>query len=663
MAERLFPGIVPELARSATDSLVELSSMARRGDSPPLLAARVHVFFRGLPGLWACSDNNCTFLSKQVRETHEKTGIECPTGALYAQPRRNCECGAKVFELFTCRDCGTSFFKAYVYNSETPDYLWSEDIGELDEENGIIQPLFLSLEKGDIKSISKYLDPITGRIDSSSSRAREVWIPRPDSDCAEKGKFQNCPQCGMAQQQRYRAETIMDLVTKGDEPFQEVVSSQLLEQTPNPKKDTPLKGRKSLIFSDGRQSASRLAGKLQQYSMRDAVRPLLLEGFRVLSKRISEEITMNHSYAAFLAGCIERNININPPQSPNFAKDLEDFRNLMNHDPPVSSQTILERSFELNVNSINTALMGAIYPVLNDRYTGLSSLALGTIRANLNEIEVQEFKNLPTPEGVFEASVEEIRWALLNLWLEASVSKGAIFLPTTPPDWLDSDQGPKIRRTKASFPRAIQSFVGERWFRNHLRTQNNIPMPWIDFIRRTFAENETSNGFVLRSSKLKLVFDEIAWRRCKKCSGVQPENLISGEKCYLLLGQSVCGGETLPLDPLKDSVFRSRKGHFRRHIERLEKDPTFSPYPYVAAEHSAQLHDSTNSSTVARTEWHELRFQDLDVEGPEGKKEGPIDVLSCTTTMEVGIDIGATSVALRNVPPGRPITNKDWKKL
>jgi len=70
---------------------------------------------------------------------------------------------------------------------------------------------------------------------------------------------------------------------------------------------------------------------------------------------------------------------------------------------------------------------------------------------------------------------------------------------------------------------------------------------------------------------------------------------------------------------------------------------------------TAQLNAAQPEDVFSGAEKHEARFQDIDLAWRAiDQREPAIDVLSSTTTMEVGIDIGELSgVALRNMPPAR----------
>jgi hypothetical protein len=111
----------------------------------------------------------------------------------------------------------------------------------------------------------------------------------------------------------------------------------------------------------------------------------------------------------------------------------------------------------------------------------------------------------------------------------------------------------------------------------------------------------------------------------------------------------------MPLDPDTDSVFTARKGYYRASTIDALKTPPTVPMALIAAEHTAQLNTAQAEEVFSKAEEHELLFQDVDI-GPEatGRDRPAIDILSCTTTMEVGIDIGTLSgVSLRNMPPAR----------
>src|SRR6185369_4516569 len=149
-----------------------------------------------------------------------------------------------------------------------------------------------------------------------------------------------------------------------------------------------------------------------------------------------------------------------------------------------------------------------------------------------------------------------------------------------------------------------------------------------------FCDDMGSGKHVMNGSKLTLALDG-RWVRCGDCKSVhRPVSTI--RECL------DCGhAATAPLDPATDPVFLARKGHFRKAVLAALGDNPEPPISIIAAEHTAQLNTAQAQDVFSKAEENELLFQDVEL--PEEDKRMPrsaIDVLSSTTTMEVGIDIG-----------------------
>jgi len=101
--------------------------------------------------------------------------------------------------------------------------------------------------------------------------------------------------------------------------------------------------------------------------------------------------------------------------------------------------------------------------------------------------------------------------------------------------------------------------------------------------------------------------------------------------------------------------FDVRLSPWKNDVDKM-KNSTLAVFR--AEEHTAQISAKrSDEDAYTQTELYELMFQDIPIQSFEidlGERilQPPIDILSCTTTMEVGIDLGdLNAVALRTVPP------------
>lgn len=648
LGTEVFKDVSVSTADRAVTALLALGSLARpEPAAPSLLPCRVHSFFRGLAGLWACMDPDCSAL--------EGAGGARPCGKLYSQPQDKCDCGARVLEFFTCRHCGTAYGRAYTNDTIEPGFLWSEAGGAFHTHSGYIgelEPLDLLLEKPPLDSNveSAGYDLVTGRLNSRGKpgpRTRNVFLRpnRIDQDAEAKncgrGQFSKCALC--EQGARFGRSSVQDHQTKGDEPFQVLVTAQIQVQPPGPQKATPLaplRGRKVLVFSDSRQTAARLAPNLQTYSLRDAMRPLIVTGFSHLQEfpNIVEHLSLEDLYLAVLIAAKKLGVRLRPE-----LKVGESFHEQTTMENSVESKDLDDPSkllfllTKFRSAAPPNSLIQSMSNCITNRYLGLEPLALGSI---VESYEHREFhSSLPDLPGVAEGAEQKV--ALGRAWLRCWLKPG-FWLNHMPAPWYLGrvEGGVRVAGRQGKFA-AFEKFVGDKTAKKAFNRQ------WLPLLLNAFTE-KMGTLYRLKGSEISLEVGG-SWLYCQSCRTTQ-RAYGAGRKCIN------CARDTaVEIDPDNDEVFRARKAYYRRDTIAALSTPPKAPIALIASEHTAQLNTAQAHEVFSIAEKNELLFQDVDLGSDSTGQELPaIDVLSSTTTMEVGIDIGTLSgVSLRNMPPAR----------
>jgi len=615
-------------APEALECLLAFMSFAKEENTSKVYSpARAHLFFRGLSGVYACLNPACSSID------NKELGV---LGKLHAGPNIICECGARIYEVLTHRDCGAAFIRGYMRDSQG-DFLWHQPSAGLWGAGGLLEAHFLvELNRrardgsGRNEGSINWLHMATGRLSmrrpEQSIRDQFIEILRPEGLVQIKGKpiltFNNqCPVC--TTNWRAGSTKIMDLATKGEAPFAQLVRTQveLQPQTMEPTEQSPNGGRKSLLFSDGRQKAARLARDIPREIENDVFRQLLVLGVKELSDINSEprlkrlyfavvHILAKHSLFLFDGGDkdhLQQDVRNHKRYNQNNLSDaLEDQL-----DPPASYNSLLLRHLGSPFYSVSALTLAHLTP---------AKRALRSI-----------VDSLPNVDG---ADIEKI----LTRWLQAFANAYAI----------DSNlpQGVRIKAAGHLLSGGLNQMGG---FNRQVQEFLNDKVPDLEGICQVFSEvmchsSPSRDGLFLDPNKLSLSLstDDQNWFQCPYCAAVSPSDWWGHCSACLAPG-------TIAVNPGETDYLRARKAFFRDPVVDVLGGKV-SPFNLSVEEHTAQLSYRDVEDPSTTTEDFERLFRDIIVKSSDTS----IDVLSSTTTMEVGIDIGSlVAVGLRNVPPLR----------
>ena len=669
------------------------------------LPIRVHLFQRTIEHVWACVNVDCP-----GRPSGEADSWRY--GALYSDFHKHCvHCKSLVLEVTLCNDCGASALQGKLSSSrqnveadceDEDEYLADVEAvqDELDDAINGKRILIASIgdntaavEVGDVR-----FNPFDGQIasqDGESAFAGIVWNPydkrtMPQTYGEEAKRPCRCPRCGASNANLEKSRRSIRLTA----PFSlsNAVPELLSAAPPDPNADGDavlMEGRRLLTFTDSRQGTARGAARLYDTALRDYIRsvvpailpqPICDQQRKVLERKVDRlQADLEQADSEFERSDIEKDLHAaratltGPPPMlwPQVQSKLGELRVVSQAITPYFAELIGKADQQLvsrllllrelyrrpkRTNSLETLGLVSI------RYPGVERISEGQLPRAWVGLggSLQEWKDflkiyldyVVRENACVELTDEEKNWIgtrfsrkyLVN---QFPVEKGKnitsqrILWPR-----LDPETGSGNRARLPRLLRAAFSVAGVQQISDVLDSAKS------SLLASGHLAKGDQIGHYLDWKTVELTRPEKLWL-CPVTRRLLDTTLRTVSPYHQGEGASVpCQTVELPRSPYpqweRDGLSvpekerqawldQSKQDHplVAKGLwpEALDRALIGTPF-YAAREHSAQI--------------DQVRLDELTADFQAGR----LNVLSCSTTMEMGVDIGSLAVvAMSNPPP------------
>ena len=685
-------------AEAATDGLLTALSHARNKAGLAPIPMRVHLMFRNLQGLWVCTDPRCGQAPQR--------SAPCPAGILHYVPTLTCQCGARVLELLYCEACGEVLFGGYrrdagnpnewYLSPDHPDLESSPDSASFDRDyeryavfwpaTGTHTPASRKWTQDGVTRAwrAAHLDPVDGRVGLGGAPqcARSgylYYVPSvhgqnpPRVGVAREAYPARCPRCDVDCARRTVVRSPVRTQRTGFQKIAQVLSDGLLRYLAQP----PLSAeRKLVVFSDSRQDAAKLSAGMRFSHYRDALRQALMmalaqqgagpqafaaqcQGQALPSDQLQAAAAFQaeHAQDATVIALAENPATAGMASGANAALTNQQAAQRIiqraANGPFRGTQIATDTSARLLAKGMNPAGYGkeALWTDsqnLRDSWRDLYNWPHGgrPVAKPQGDLSQRQRDHL---RGIQERSVVELMDILFASG-RRSIESLVLALPTS--DRIASPAASNFiqegadgfirllgsRKRLSSHPSSSQNSIPGyvAGYLTAIAQQNGLaPSAYIDDVTNHLSASGCLNTahYYLEVNSLCVQPAGMSFYECSQC-----------RRIHLHASGGVCTDCWYPLGLPQHTLGAQLKADYYSYLASQADD--------VFRLNCEELTGQTNKEDARR---RQRLFQNICLPDPkESPLADPVDLLSVTTTMEAGVDIGSLlAVMMANMPPMR----------